>query len=501
MFDSTLSEPEDALKRPGSDHGDPRLDGARYVALNALAVTPESKALVDRLTDTIEAEEITSGTRKKMMRYGRLRTTVGAFLADLLVSASSEASNGWCYRSLQAATFTDGGVNYRQFTAVLDSLKRLSLVEHRPGRHRARKNDFDETGKSFVKAGGLASRFKATGALLTLARQAGIEVLDAKRHFEQALPDYPVVLKAPSEKDNRGRTIPGWEIGIIIAARETALQNKVRRINEFLSKVQIGGGPHYGYRRIFNEGKLAGYTWDKGGRLYGVGETYQSFPRAQRLLMTLNGSPVVEIDVTASQLTILLGVTGQSFDPSKDPYLVKGLPREVVKAWVTATFGSNKHPKRWPSRISSEFKKKHGRPLSKIARVADVRAAVEARYPIFEDWGKADLPGWARLQFLESEAIIQTMLELMNQDIPSLSVHDSLILRVQDQELAQATLSKAYESVCNIKPKMKVAYLRSKAAMKVSYRRPKVASGLKCPPSAMLGGQAGGGSRSFTGGP
>jgi hypothetical protein len=39
---------------------------------------------------------------------------------------------------------------------------------------------------------------------------------------------------------------------------------------------------------------------------------------------------------------------------------------------------------------------------------------------------------------------------------PSLGLHDSLIVRIEDQELPAMTLSKAYNDICHITPRIKV---------------------------------------------
>ena len=59
--------------------------------------------------------------------------------------------------------------------------------------------------------------------------------------------------------------------------------------------------------------------------------------------------------------------------------------------------------------------------------------------------------------FTESEAVVGTMLEFMDQhQIPSLSVHDSLIVRKKDQALAEEVLKRRYEGACGIKPALEV---------------------------------------------
>src|SRR4051794_40841597 len=59
--------------------------------------------------------------------------------------------------------------------------------------------------------------------------------------------------------------------------------------------------------------------------------------------------------------------------------------------------------------------------------------------------------------FLESEAIIGTMTELMNEHgLPSLSVHDSLIVSAAHVTVAFSILERWYEAVSGINPELTV---------------------------------------------
>ena len=72
------------------------------------------------------------------------------------------------------------------------------------------------------------------------------------------------------------------------------------------------------------------------------------------------------------------------------------------------------------------------------------------------DWSSGDI-GWSNLMFIESEIIIGTMLQLMNDhNIPSLPVHDCIIVRESDQDLAMRILSEQFYEKTGLVPKLKV---------------------------------------------
>ena len=85
-----------------------------------------------------------------------------------------------------------------------------------------------------------------------------------------------------------------------------------------------------------------------------------------------------------------------------------------------------------------------------------VERAVLEFFPFMADWSLGDI-GWSDLMFIESEIIISTMLELMNDhNILSLPVHDCIVVRKSDQELAMRTLSEQFYKQTGEVPKLKV---------------------------------------------
>src|SRR5262249_54644757 len=191
-------------------------------------------------------------------------------------------------------------------------------------------------------ARGKATRLRAATALLALLERHGITWGTAKHHLLRNLPAHPLVLKKSSNRRGREK-VPGTQIRFQPTPQSEALEAEVRELNKFIDEHELLGGTHRGYRRIFNCGDRDGFEWNKGGRLYSQGDdSYQRLKKEERLKMTIDGEPVAEIDITASYLTILHARGGVPIDLSRDPYSVEGLPRAIVKAWVTMTLGHDK---------------------------------------------------------------------------------------------------------------------------------------------------------------
>ena len=75
---------------------------------------------------------------------------------------------------------------------------------------------------------------------------------------------------------------------------------------------------------------------------------------------------------------------------------------------------------------------------------------------LLADWPSGRVT-WADLMFTESEIIIGTMLELMRSyGIPCFSVHDSIIVKNKDQQIAIETLESQFLGRTTIAPRLKV---------------------------------------------
>jgi hypothetical protein len=172
----------------------------------------------------------------------------------------------------------------------------------------------------------------------------------------------------------------------------------------------------------------------------------------------LDGQPTIEIDIRASFLTIYHARSGVAFDPiSGDPYAFQGIPRCVIKQWLVMALGAGKFPARWSPEAGKTYRKETERKsLGKDFPIRRVAEAVLNRYSVLSGLEAGHID-YFDLMFIESEAVIQAMLELLRQhDLPSLPVFDSLIVPKDSEAIASAILSKAYESRVGICPALKI---------------------------------------------
>jgi hypothetical protein len=436
------------------------LRDATFASLEGHACTEASQALTEAVNEHVvhqlacaEADGATKTNRKK------LKFAIAAFLADLL-----SANGKWVYRSLKTDGFTGAPVGARVFIPLQYAMLELGLVEHREGVADVWFR-FEEGGPPLA-ARRWASRYRATDKLIALAAEHGISSENVLDHFDYGLPKHPLQKRAASTR-NAGRKLRGARLKFEPSDLSQKLEAEVRGLNEFLDKQEFGGGCiHRGYVRIFQNGDASHFNWDQGGRLYSQppNTNYQQQSGAKRLEMTINGSPVVEIDLRASYLTIFHAWHGVQLDQHKDPYVIPELgveARDIVKLWVAATFGNTALLSKWPSDLLKDYEEEHGHPLDrKRYAVAKLRDKIIAHHPILERWGQpldGRLRTWADLMFSESKVIIGTMVALMKmRAIPSLAVHDSLIVAQEHEEWTCAVLNSCYFHHLRVKPLIKV---------------------------------------------
>jgi hypothetical protein len=416
--------------------------------------TPTGMAFCETLGDTLAALETHRKNQRRGKRKKAFSEAAGATVADFLKAAQHEPTR-WSYRLLSPVTFADAPVSYTDFTSVLKAAEEGDLIEKYRGHYQ--RYDF---GEGRIAGSGQATRFRAKPRLFILAAQHGLTPENVDEHFEQRLPKLPpkpLLLRASSARIRRVK-LKGQSVSFQRTALTDRIEREVKDLNEFLACHEIKGGIHRGYRRIFNQGDRNPYRWNKGGRLYSIGDdSYQTLKKGQRLEMMLDGEPVAEIDIRASYLTLLHGLKGLPFNAvERDPYDVDGLPRDVVKAWVTMTIGHTSWHRRWPSRVAEEFR--DGEDPINLSEYPVMRIAplILEALPVLKDWPTQTLTGFD-LMYLESEAVIGTMLELMREhDLPSLSVHDSLIVPVRRIDEARTVLQRRYREVAGITPYLRI---------------------------------------------
>ena len=397
----------------------------RYADLRSRARTPQALELIARIREGIEdlEQKGTKRVRRRREKSGvKFSEAIERFVGDLLRARANKLGPALVYRSTGKSRFKHDPVKYDMFSNALAGLEALELIGYRKGQTRYRKTAFGPVDVVSVQLRGRAARFWATGKLLRLAEDYGINSSNVELHFVPEPPQHPLVLKDYATGRGRNRE-SGRPVEYPHTSQTERLERDVRDLNDFLAGCVITGGVHEGYLRVFNN-----RSWIEGGRLTSIGErSYQQIPEPERLKMTINGEHVAEIDIRASQLTIYHAMVEEPLGLG-DPYVRAGVDRTIAKLWTLASFGSSKPAGRWPPEMAEDYARETGKELAKQVKARDVARKMLATFPALRKLeNQSDV--WGDLQFREAEAVIGTMLILMRaHGVPSLSMHDGIIV-------------------------------------------------------------------------
>ncbi|HUD30319.1 MAG TPA: hypothetical protein VMQ93_15730 [Novosphingobium sp.] len=304
--------------------------------INSIELTLRYKAVSSAGTRAVSriAEHIKGNRRRPLSNHLRI---LEAFIGDFLRAASFDPPRT-CYRVMSAGSFTGWVVGYPAFKAVCDNLRRSRYIRIVRG----------QWGSKDVQ--GVASRFPPTPKLLNELSAAGITPANHADHFRADLA-MPLVFDAVRVREGSiwrsRRKIIGNRMKIDRNDPTVVkLRAEVTAINSFLEGQTFEGMTFEGLYRGFNMGDSKEFQWNKGGRLYAVGGSYQSMPRKERPAIRINGEHIVEVDIGASHLSIIHGLEGLPLPGNGDPYDTGELNRDGVKRFVTMALGKGKIPSR-----------------------------------------------------------------------------------------------------------------------------------------------------------
>ena len=432
---------------------------APMATLDANARSESAKRLIALLADELTNWETAFADRKNQRkgRLEKLQAAIGAFGADLLNARNHPEANGWTWRSLHKSGFTGQTVSFRDFNTVVRAWVACGLLERVAG---FKEPVAFEPGDQ-LRVRGKASRFRATPKLLLICAEYGVTPQNAGEHFAYRPPEHPLRLNASS------RRVALWkEAGKPMKytpTEETArLEAPIKELNAFLAQRVISGAMHRWFHRTFNMGDEEDFAWNKGGRLYSDGKgSYQNIPRSERLKIIIDGEGVCEIDIRASYLTILHALYHVPFQVSTevDPYQIAGIPRNVVKAWCTVRFGTKGARTRWPADAIEKYAEDNDGSDLREFKIRDVEREFCRKFPLMGGWSELK-ETWADLMWLESEAVVSTVILLMRSGVPSLPVHDSLLVPLSAEAMASDVLINNYNHVCGVTPALVVHTLQ-----------------------------------------
>ena len=427
------------------------LKQARYMSLTSPPASPEAKRLVDSIIDIILGAEQRKRARQPVAAVA-FKSAVGLIVGDLLIGLQTREV-GWSYLSLSTAAFSDRPIGYKTFKPIVQAIETAGLIDVSLGRN-SQATDFNFAQKPAYRPG-YATRFRPTATMAAMADEAGIVDQAVAKHFPPQLPKQVIEVRAKSD-NTRGRKIKGKKLKFAQTDKSRTMEAEIKELNQFLVSFELEGAGFAGYRRLFHEGDVKGFDFQWGGRIYGVGDyNYQNMKKSDRPNLRIDGEPIVEIDINASYLSILHGISGYPLPERDDLYDIADIDRTIIKAWVSSTIGHHCFHTRWPKNAIQEMRDA-GIEKPKEMTMTSLQPVILNHFPMLADWPSGRVT-WADLMFIESEIIIGTMVELMRSySVPCFSVHDSIIVEKKDQQIAMETLESLFLGRTTIEPRLKV---------------------------------------------
>lgn len=222
--------------------------------------------------------------------------------------------------------------------------------------------------------------------------------------------------------------------------------------------------------RVFSDGDM-----EVGGRLYGRWTNKKS---EKRLEATIDGEPILSLDIAASQptlLSVLLGVklkvpadgiwydvyteltnlwgygaTTETWYERGDDIVKRN--RTIAKGVVMELIGTGNVNKAEPSTALVEKTNLTQEEWDYFkAQLIDVVPAMQKLWPRYDSQGNVSgyINGPAFLMYHESEIMMRTLERLRDDhDVPAYPVHDCLLVKEQDWEVGLKTFSQSISDYC-----------------------------------------------------
>jgi hypothetical protein len=362
-----------------------------------------------------------------------------------------------------------GMIGCDAFWGIADAMRTVGLLGFRNGIRHA--TDWGDG----VTVGGIPSKLWPSSALVALAAGYGVRadtarddwrISPAAENTRPPIADAELV-RCLRREERRSRSRGQSPRQRVAPDRATmspadvetleAMKGRVAALNASVAppNAVIGGCLAPVFRRSFN------HCLRLGGRLYTLGlDGYQSMSPGDRAGITINGEPTVEVDLSASFLTIFLALTGAKRLPQGDLYTVGSLPRQAAKEWMTQSFATGRAAGRWARKTSAETRK-HSATAVRQA-LLDVYPGLRTMSGIVPADILASLPdadhGWAvgqYLTFLESTVIESALGYLNGRGVVGLPMHDAIIVPRKAAHWARDGIKEAFRAQLGLVPRVK----------------------------------------------
>jgi len=406
-------------------------------------------ALRDRVLSALQDWEPPRQRARRPSDVEHLRTAVDAFLANLLAGVRHRVSTGiFVAMSFDVNYYSGTGLTLRPMKLVRDFLVATDLAEGQQGFNKSIKVEGFP-----VRTYARRTRLRATPRLVEWMRGAGIELQAPVRAPSSGLA-VPLVdiIQITDPKPGLGSEPPE-----VTASR--AVLEEVNRINREadldlppdawtrILQRRSGNTDTQDRLEAGERDKVVLYrkfvrTWDEGGRLYGG--WWQNVSKSERRHLTIDGQPTVELDYGRLHPTILYAKSGLSLD--FDPYVVPGFDGSSVREVGKRIFNSLLNSRSVRLKPEPQDIEHLGPDIDFDDLVSELRAM---HAQIAHAFGTKFSP---ELQRIDSDIIVEVLRRTTAAGIPTLPIHDSVIVPETEEELVRQAMAEAYRAVLGHEP-------------------------------------------------
>ncbi|OYD03707.1 hypothetical protein [Rhizobium sp. N4311] len=278
-----------------------------------------------------------------------------------------------------------------------------------------------------VKPGQLGWQSSLTATPETIERVSNILSMGA--HLEAVPPPETIILRNAD-----GRPTDYRETSEI-----RKMRHKLAAMNEAIRATMFTGIIPDAMVRIFNK------TFNRGGRFYALGGSWQSMSKEARKQIRIGGEPVVEIDYKTLHPALLYAQAGAPMP--EDCYCMSGWPRALVKVAFLILINAKKEHEARAAIARHDEMSPLARPGTQEAYslASDLAAAIKARHVGIAGAFHSDKG--AELMRLDSDLAETVMHVMLLAGVVVLPVHDSFL--VQESKagmLEEVMLRIAYEA-------------------------------------------------------
>lgn len=409
---------------------------------------PEVEAATDDMYYQIFHDEVRK-RRPSESDIEKRKASIRVILLNLF-EAWHVSPSEWVYLSLARAAYNlskdvNPLIGYRSLKDVWDGLVKLGYVDFVKGI-----SDKDRGPTAFSKRQhGYSTRMKATEAVISFLQDThGLTVNMMFRLRPREL----IVLK-----DNHKRPMNYEDTPDTISMRDN-----VKRINALLSKSRIELNTDndtlkalqqerqeankkpidltsISLHRAFSKG-----SFEQGGRFYGAwwATAFKGF----RPHIMIDGMPTVEIDYAGMNPAMLYAKEGVKLD--FDPYTLEGDLSVMSRADIQTTFYRLIFKNKLPERDIDDID------LPENVTFKQVVQGIIDRHPIIAKHFSKDLSG--TLQYEDSCITEAVLLRLADLSIPALPIHDSFIVKQQDEHALRQAMTQAFHEHTGVNPKLRI---------------------------------------------